>query len=198
MIPSILCYVPQSVECFGHTTPPVFRPGPTTPQFLNQIDASAKCCLCYIWTNNRDTYPHHLRHCLFESDEKYIPSFQDIQEFQRDQVARGYLRRLGHQVSHRHHEDPEQKKIKCENHPSVWRPFNSIVTSLEAVLTSLSCSGAIWIGNYNYKLIKTTTTKTMVMRISSLFIMSIFSYSAPSRWPLRSAPDSTTAKKESF
>jgi len=48
MIPSILCYVPPSVECSApktpqfstktHDPPTVFKPGPTPLKFLNQID----------------------------------------------------------------------------------------------------------------------------------------------------------------
>jgi len=34
MIPSIMCYV-HTVEVLGPTTPPVFKPGSTTPQISN-------------------------------------------------------------------------------------------------------------------------------------------------------------------
>ena len=45
MIPSILCYVPPSVELLRPTTSPVFKPGPkTSPAFSNQIDASGPIC----------------------------------------------------------------------------------------------------------------------------------------------------------
>jgi len=42
MIPSKLCYVPPSVKHLGlgPTTIQVLKPGPTTPQFSNHIDAS--------------------------------------------------------------------------------------------------------------------------------------------------------------
>jgi len=51
IIPSIMCYVPPSVERLGPTTNPDFKPGSTTPtqisnpdtqppQNLNQIDAT--------------------------------------------------------------------------------------------------------------------------------------------------------------
>ena len=40
MIPSILCYVPQSIELLGLTTRQFFKPRPTTPMFTNHIDAA--------------------------------------------------------------------------------------------------------------------------------------------------------------
>ena len=50
MIPSILCYVPPSIELLGPTTPKDLKPGPTTPLFSNHIDASDQAytnCLIY-------------------------------------------------------------------------------------------------------------------------------------------------------
>src|SRR6218665_3713225 len=41
MIPSILCYVPPSVEPLGPTTPTSFQTRTHDPQFSNQIDTSA-------------------------------------------------------------------------------------------------------------------------------------------------------------
>ena len=48
MVPHFLCYLPPSVEFLGTTTPQVFKPGPTTPQFSNQIDAHSSAARC-IW-----------------------------------------------------------------------------------------------------------------------------------------------------
>src|SRR6218665_409158 len=57
MIPPILCCVPPSVELLGlrTTTPSVLKPGPTTPQFLNPINASVVMSMfinCCLFENN--------------------------------------------------------------------------------------------------------------------------------------------------
>ena len=58
MIPSILCYLPPSVEHLGPTTPKFLNPYPR-PQLSKQIDASE---INYYWYLNLE--PEHTRSCI--------------------------------------------------------------------------------------------------------------------------------------